>query len=106
MQKVHSVPYLSARQRAAELLQERCRTLVVAALKSAQKRRDDVVRLIWLLNRFERGRRLKLLRLPACSVAVFDRLCWQLAFGTFLTEQSVMVNGRFGTVAPGRVEML
>ena len=90
--KVHSVPYLTAKhgrvEADGELLHgKECRTLVVLLQNEFI---SDVVRLVWLLNRLNEDVEFSnYSRLPA-SVRPFDRLCWQLAFGTFLTARDGM----------------
>lgn len=50
------------------------------------------------LNRFKRGRISQITPTSCFGAAVFDRLCWQLVFGTFLAELPVVVSDHLGTL--------
>lgn len=87
--KVHSVPCLTGEHGRAEadgrlLQRKKCRTLV-ALLRNVFI--SDVVRLVWLLNRFNEDVDFSNYSDFLLQRGRFDRLCWQLVFGTFFSAR-------------------
>lgn len=95
-------PVLDCQTQASEAdgllpLQEECWTLVVLLRNEFFKRRNDVVRLVWLLIRFSEDVDFSNYSDFLLRCGRFDRLCWQLVFGTFLAELDGMENDHLGT---------
>lgn len=97
--KVHSVPCLTGEHGRAEadgrlLQRKKCRTLD-ALLRNVFI--SDVVRLVWLLNRFNEDVDFSNYSDFLLQRGRFDRLCWQLVFGTFFSESDGMESDHLGT---------